>query len=289
LVELPVALGGTEEADPSLAESMLPLTDDLALAFAGRLSSLSHGARSLLRVAAADESEALDQLLGAASTLEGRAITLETVAEAVAAGLIDMDGQHLHFRHPLTPSAIHQAMSLRERRAVHAALASMLEGDPERRAWHRAAAAERRDEGIAADLEAAGFRAERRGATILALGALERAAQLSQDPARRGGRLVHAVDLASVLGRQADVRRLLKEIDDAELGPLDRPRAAWLREVLAQGAWSGPSRIAAMVDVADRMRAEGEGDRGLEALNHIALRCWWSNPDEETRVRVIPV
>src|SRR5262249_5415249 len=134
LVELPVALGATEEADPSLAESMLPLTDDLALAFAGRLSSLSHGARSLLRVAAADESEALEQLLGAASTLEGRAITLETVAEAVAAGLIDMDGQHLHFRHPLTPSAIHQAMSLRERRAVHAALASMLEGDPERRA-----------------------------------------------------------------------------------------------------------------------------------------------------------
>jgi ATP/maltotriose-dependent transcriptional regulator MalT len=57
--------------------------------------------------------------------------------------------------------------------------------------------------------------------------------------------------------------------------------------VIAQGSWSGASRIPTYVEIADRMRAEGDIDRGLEVLIHISLRCWWSNPDEGTRLALI--
>jgi len=289
LVELPVALSATRDADRALSTARLPLTDRLELAFADRMSSLTPGTRSLLHVAAADENGLLAQLLRAASRLEGHDITLEAAAEAGAAGFVEINGHHLRFRHPLMRSAIHRAMRLGERQSAHAALAATLDDDPDRRAWHLAAAAVGSNEPIAADLEAAASRAALRGASIVALEYLERAAQLAGDPARRGSRLLRAVIVATDLGRQSDVRRLLKAIDELELAPLDRARAAWLREVFAQGSWSGASRIASFIEIADRLRDEGDVDRGLSAFIHIALRCFWSNPDDATRARLLAV
>jgi DNA-binding CsgD family transcriptional regulator len=288
LIELSSALAAAG-GHPDRSIDALPLTDRLERAFADRLTSLTSGARSLLRVAATDEKEMLEELLRAASTLEGRPITLEAAAEAGDAGFVEIDGYRLRFRHPLMRSAIKQAMSVGERQAAHAAVASTLADDPDRRAWHRAAAAMGSDESIAADLEAAAERADQHGALIVAMQALERAAQLADDPARRGKRLVRAAYFAQTLGRHADVVRLLDSISDRELKPLDRLKAAWLREVDVTGSWSGASRIASFVDAADRMRGEGDIYAGLEALCHIALRCWWSNPDEDTRTEMISV
>jgi DNA-binding CsgD family transcriptional regulator len=289
LVELPVALAAKAGAVTTLASASLPLTDRLELAFADRLSSLSAGTRSLLHVAAADESGVLPQLLSAASQLGGRDVSLEAVAEAGAAGLIEIDAHHLRFRHPLMRSAIRQAMSLEERLAAHGALAATLDGDPDRRAWHRAAAVMGKNESVAAELEAVATRAARRGATSVALEAIERAAQLADDQARRASRLLSAAYHALMLGWHTELERLLSEIDDGELEPVDRLGAAWLREMIAHRPGSGFSLITSFFEIADKMRAEGQVDRGLQALSTIAFRCWWSNPDDQTRAHMIAV
>jgi hypothetical protein len=161
-------------------------------------------------------------------------IGLEAASGARDAGLVEIEGDHLRFRHPLMRSAIHQAMSLGERHATHRALAATLDDDPDRCAWHRAAAVVGKNESIAADLEAVASRAQRRGAMSVALQAYERAAQLADVPARRGHRLLSAAYQALILGWHQELVRLLNGIDDQELDPLDRPGAAWIREVIAQ-------------------------------------------------------
>jgi ATP/maltotriose-dependent transcriptional regulator MalT len=288
LVELPIALAAMPDAASAASTASLPLTERLELAFAERISDLTPGARSLVQVAAIDDRGLLAQLLSAATKLEGHEISLEAASEAIGAGLVETDGDHLRFRHPLMRSAIHQAMSLEERQAAHCALAA-LDEDPDRRAWHRAAAVVGKNESIAADLEAVASRAQRRGAMSVALQAYERAAQLADAPARRGHRLLSAAYQALMLGWHHELVRLLNGIDDQELDPLDRPGATWVRELVAQKPQAGSSLITSFFEIADRMRAEGDVKRGIQALSTIAFRCWWSNLDEQTREHMIAV
>jgi DNA-binding CsgD family transcriptional regulator len=289
LVELSGVLSATSNADRMLRTAHLPLNDRLELAFADRLSSLTPATRGLLDVASVDPNGILAQLLSAASSLEGREITLEAIAGARSVDLVEIDGEHLRFRHPLMRSAIHQSMSLERRQAVHAAWASTLEADPDRRVWHRAAEVVGPYEEIAAELEAAAARAERRGAVSVALEALERAAQLAGDPARRGSRLIQAVHKARILGRRNDVVRILNSMDDSELGPLEQAQAALLRLMSTGGTWSGAPRILSFAGIAERMRVEGDVEGGLRLLASIAHRCWWANLDEGTRARLIEI
>src|SRR5258708_32137807 len=37
------------------------------------------------------------------------------------------------------------------------------------------------------------------------------------------------------------------------------------------------------------MRQHGQIDQALQTLEEVALRCWWSNPDERTRRRMTAV
>lgn len=289
LVELSVALKTTGDAGPVLSSATLPVTDRLRQAFTDRLSDLTPLARCLLHVAAVDDSGVVEHILSAASAIVRREITLDEATEATAAGLVEIDGHQLRFRHPLMRSAIQQAMSPAERHAAHVALAEALSDDPDRRAWHRAAAAVGKNEQIASELEAVAARAVRRGATSVALEAVERAAELAGDPAQRGNRMVRAGCHALVLGRHSEVVRLLNEIDDRDLTPLDRLQVAWLREVCEQRPGSGSPLTTSFVEIADRMRAEGDIQRAFSALLTIAYRCWWSNPDEQTRAHIVAV
>ena len=288
LVELPLALRAAADSMPDPSTARLPLTDRLELAFADRLSVLSHGARRFLHLAAGDDKGMLDQLLSAASKVTGQEMTLEVAEEARAAGLVEVEQGRLRFRHPLVRSAIYQTMTLAERQSAHAALAEMSGEDPDRRVWHLAAAAIGRNEQIASELDALAARAHHRGATSIALEAYERAAQLADDSARQG-RLLMAARHALVLGRGSAMSRLLTELDDHKLGPMDRLQAAWLREVSAQKPGSGPPLTNSFIELADRMRAEGDVSRGLQALLTIAYRCWWSNPDDATRAHTVEV
>jgi DNA-binding CsgD family transcriptional regulator len=162
------------------------------------------------------------------------------------------------FRHPLVRSAVYGAAAPRERRAVHLALARSTDqlADPDRRAWHLAAAAEGPDEEVAAELERSAGRAQARGGLAAAAAFLRRAVALSRDPARRADRALAAAD-ADVRAGTFDLARQL--LATAEAGPLDQLQGA--RIDLLRG------RIAAFSSGADAPSLLLQAARRLERLD----------------------
>lgn len=282
LVELPKATTGLGDRLPT----WLPLTTRLEQAFATRVSDLPPNTRSLLRVAAVHDSDALGDILAAAGDVVGDHIGVQDLEPASTAGLIDVDDDTIRFRHPLIRSSVYQHTTLAQRHAAHAALADQLTGEPDRQVWHRAASRVGSDERVAADLDAAAERATRRGAIATAQAARERAAQLSAGPVTRGGRLLAAAEDACQLGRHDSAIRLLRDAEPLDLSPDQRTQLIWLRESLQNTTWSGAAQVNKFIDIADKMRQAGATDRSLDALLTVAERCWWSNPDQSTRDRI---
>ena len=118
LLELPRVLDGAKPEAP------LPLTDRLRGAFESQLAGLPEPTRTALLVAAAEGTGDLAPILRAAGTLGASLADLDT---ARAAGLIEVSGSDLTFRHPLIRAAVHHAAPLALRRAVHQALAAALD------------------------------------------------------------------------------------------------------------------------------------------------------------------
>jgi hypothetical protein len=128
--------------------------------FRRRLEALPAKTRLLMLVAAAEPSG--DSLL--VWRAAGRLGIAASAAEATQAdGLLEA-GTRVRFRHPLVRSAVYSSASLAERRAAHQALAEATERDqdPDRRAWHLAAAAPGPDEQVAMELERSAGRAQAR-------------------------------------------------------------------------------------------------------------------------------
>jgi predicted ATPase len=230
LVELPSALEAELGEAPLLPEH-LPLSARLERAFAARLPELPEEACALLLAAAADGRSALDEALRASGLVLGRELAAGALDPAVELGLVDPAGAEIRFRHPLVRSAIYRAAGTRERHAMHAALAEVVADDPDRSAWHRAAATAAPDEAVAADLEASAERARRRGAVATAVAAFQRAADLSSGH-EQARRLLLGAELAFELGRRDITLPLLAKAEPLELTPLQRGRMAFIREVL---------------------------------------------------------
>jgi tetratricopeptide (TPR) repeat protein len=201
LVELARTAGS--DAQPWTSGNPLPIATRLERRWIGRLHELGPVARHsllVLAVATDDPAETVLSLLPAATD------RMWTAAEG--AGLVHRSGGRVSFRHPLVRSAVHQAASFDERRAAHHALASALAEDPDRRAWHLAAATTGADHEVAAALERSAGRARRRGGYAAAARALERAAELSADRADRVRLIASATDMAVMTGQLAWVERL---------------------------------------------------------------------------------
>jgi DNA-binding CsgD family transcriptional regulator len=286
LVELPKSVRPGYPAGGSTGP-LLPLTARLEQAFAAQQSGLPETTRAVLLAAAANDGTALPEVLDAASVLAGTAVTADGLLPAIAAGLLETGEAGLRFRHPLIRSAVYQAANVAWRRAAHTALADLLAGRPDRRAWHLAAAALGPDEQVAADLEAAGVRAVKRSAFSVAADAYRRAAQLSDDTFSKTRRLLLAAQTALSSGHLLLGHELLRAAESLDLTADQRTLAAWMREISGGGAWTGTSQLDALVRLAEQMRMAGEARTALDTLANFALRCYWGNPAPETRAAVI--
>ena len=193
LLELPRVLGEVSSEGP------LPLTDRLRRAFETQLADLPDRTRAMLLVAAAEGTGDLAAALRAAVDLGAAAGDLDA---ASSAGLIEVNGGVLSFRHSLIQAVVQDAAPPALRRAAHQALAAALDGPHQsgRRAWHQAAAATAPDEEIALALERTASSARDRSGDAGALAWYERAAELSTDPSAKARRLSLAGEAAIVAG-----------------------------------------------------------------------------------------
>jgi DNA-binding CsgD family transcriptional regulator len=196
LIELSRIIAADPSAGRRWAAEPLPPTERLAAIVAAQYRSLPRPAKQALLLAAGADSP--DLTLGAVPGLNAAAL-----APAEAAGLVRADTQGLRFNHPLIRSAVYHAVPFVERAAAHRTIARTLRTQPDRHAWHLAAAALEPDERVAALLEATADEAQQRGGAAAAARALERAAELSPSQEDRARRLLGAGRLALSAG-QAD-------------------------------------------------------------------------------------
>ncbi|MFW3168863.1 LuxR C-terminal-related transcriptional regulator [Geodermatophilus sp. CPCC 206100] len=218
LVELRSALAARQLTGADPLPVPLPLTDGLVSVALDQVRRLPDSTRTLLLVAAADDTGSAGTVLRAAAEL---GIDPEAMAPAEALDLVTVAGDDLAFRHPLVRSAIVAAATSPERRAAHRALATALADDADRCAWHRASAAVTPDADAVAGLVAAAARARQRGGHDAASAASERAAQLSS-AAEATPHLVQAAVDAWLAGQTDRARDLASRARSRATGPLRR-------------------------------------------------------------------
>ncbi|MFY1594463.1 LuxR C-terminal-related transcriptional regulator [Micromonospora sp. WMMD737] len=289
---LAAAAGGNPQALVDLAEVLTPSQcrgdepvpetpppdGGLGRAYRARLDRLPALTRRVLLLAALDEDGEPATLVRAAR-VAGAAV--EALAPAELAGLVRVEPRRVTFPQPLVRTVVRAAAPLAERRAAHLLLAGVLDGAGHRlrRAGHLAAAAQGPDPALAAELEQAVTECE--GAATAASAALQRAAELTDDPARAAARLVAAARYAWSAGRAHRARLLLGELPpgaeaavagraDLLRGELElrtgRPRSAFTTLLSAAGTLSAADRAATgMGAAADRAATSrgGADDRAL--------------------------
>ena len=256
----------------------LPVGHRLEASFLRRVRELHPDTQLLLLLAAAG-SPGQGHLLWQAAARLG--IPESAAAPAEAAGLVVFWPQ-VRFAHSLVRSAVYHAATSADRRLVHRALAAV--SDPEleavSRAWHLAAAAARRDEGVAAELEAAAERTRSRGGYAATAVLLERAAQLTPAADSRAERQLAAAQthvLAGTIDR-ADV--LLVAATPGLRNPLSVAQATRLRGSLQFTCGRVADAGATLVDAAERLAPldpQAARDALLSALESAAFAGWASS------------
>ncbi|PRY51891.1 regulatory LuxR family protein [Geodermatophilus tzadiensis] len=186
LGELSEVLTADQLAGRAPLPTPLPLTGGVERAFLDRYRRLGEAARRFLLVAAADDTARSAVVRAAAEHL---GVGDDALDEAERAGLLRVDGSVVSLYHPLVRSAVYRAATSAQRRATHRALAEVSGADPDRRAWHLAAAADRPDDTVVAALDAVAERAAGRGGHEAAAAAWARAAELTAGGEARGRRL----------------------------------------------------------------------------------------------------
>ncbi|HXY44699.1 MAG TPA: AAA family ATPase, partial [Acidimicrobiales bacterium] len=189
----------------------VPIVASVANSYAQRFDSLCSGPRQMLVLLAASNSSDLSALVRPASAL---GLDVADVTPGEAAGLVDVRGTRIEWRHPLARSAVYGRAAPAERRAVHRALADALpDADDDRRAWHLALAAVGPDAVASSALEQAGIRARDRSAYDVASRTFERAGSLAPDDERRSRMLLAAAEAAWLSGLGDRANALLDEAD----------------------------------------------------------------------------
>jgi DNA-binding CsgD family transcriptional regulator len=244
----------------------LPARPDRDL-FRRRVAGLSPDARLLLLVAAA---EPLGDPLLLWNAAEQLGLPREAAEPAETARLVEI-GSRVRFHHPLVRSSVYRSASAEDRRRAHAALAAVTDErvDPDRRAWHRAQAAQGPDEDVAAELARSADRARARGGMAAAAAFLQRVVELTPDAALRADRALVA---AQALLGAGDPGAASEVVRIAESGVQDELSAAHvdrLRGEIAFVATRGPDGPALLRRAAQQLEPldiRAARDAHLEAL-----------------------
>ncbi|MEV4569523.1 AAA family ATPase [Nonomuraea sp. NPDC049419] len=259
---------------PSAAGPM-PVPERVLASFRSRIGQLPRRTRLMMLTAAAEGRGHLPTLLGAAAAL---GVGVEDLEEAEKAGLVDVRGNVITFRHPLIATAAYQGAPLARRVTVHRALAetAVEEGA---RARHLAAATTSPDEEVAAQIARAAEHARARVTYAAAAGLYEQAAGLTPDPRTRAVRLGEAASLALSAGQAAQAASLVDEaerlVDDGE----SLARLAGVRAVVEFEL--GEPRLAARVLV--ERSAHADPDSAVAMLRTAAGYGWFSGDRESIR------
>lgn len=191
--------------------------------------------------------------------------------ELRAAGIMDDRTGAPWFAHPLLASTLLAMHAPEERRQAHLRAADRV-ADPDERALHLGRGTDGASEDVAAELERAADRLDRRGAPETAASLAERAATLTppEDVGGRTRRLILAADLYQAAGEgRTRVLPLLERLAaELEPGP-ERARS------LVRLGWLGAELDTMTTSDAacyfERALAEAEGAPDVTAAAHVAL------------------
>jgi DNA-binding CsgD family transcriptional regulator len=254
LLELPRGLSPTQLAGGFGLPTTAPVSAGIEDRYTRRLAELPPAARRLLLVAAADPVGDPALVWRAAERLG----IPESAADAVESGELLSLSPRVAFRHPLVRSAVYRSAEPNARREVHRALAEATdrEVDPDRRAWHRAQAAGKPDEEVAAELERSAARAQARGGLAAAGAFLERAVALSPEPRTRARRALVAAETKLQAGALDDALDLLRTAESgAAVDDVLRAHAHLLRAQVAFAARRGSDAAPLLLAAARELQA----------------------------------
>ncbi len=262
LLEVPAALTDAQLAGTEPLMDPLPVGRGLERMFGHRIAALPSEQRQCLLIAAANDQSDPATVVGA---LRHVGLKLAELEAAEAAGLIELDGLRIRFRHPLLRSVIYHGAAPGQRRAAHRALAAVLLAarQTERAAWHLAAAAVAPDEAVAELLDQAAETATQCGGQVVAARALERAASLTPAGNGKARRLLGAARAAYTAGRLYWARAMLEAAAADCADPLLRADIQHVRGNVEM--WRGPAPFAGDL-LADEAAAVEDASPGRAAM-----------------------
>jgi DNA-binding CsgD family transcriptional regulator len=237
-------------------ETSLPRT--LADVVRARIGGLDPDVHDALLAASCLASPTVELVSNATIDDDDRLVELLEIAESK--GIIAIDGNRIHFTHPLLARGVYTEAAPGQRRTMHRRLADIVD-EPELRARHLALAATSGDHTTLRALDAAAESARMRGAPAAA---------------------AELVDLAIGLGGDTAERRLRSALHHFDAG--DQERARTVLEETIERLEPGDVRAEALSRLAVvRLYADGffEGARLLErALDE-------ADPDSPLRVQIL--
>jgi DNA-binding CsgD family transcriptional regulator len=241
----------------------LPVPERLHELVEARLEGLTEIAGDVLLAAAALTRPTV-ALVSAAAPSDAA----KQLEQAVAAAVLELDGERVRFVHPLLATGVYSAADAERRRAVHHRLAGLVE-DAEERARHLALAAEAPSAEVAELLEGAARLARARGAPAAAAELAEDAARLTpedraEDELRRtiaaGGYYFEA-------GDPERARRLFGAAAQTAAPSPSRAQALWRLARAHVFAADHPAAVRlygeALVHAGDDVEARIEAEAGL--------------------------
>ncbi|HTX84875.1 MAG TPA: LuxR family transcriptional regulator [Streptosporangiaceae bacterium] len=285
LVEAGSQFSAKELAARAYQPEPIPAGKQLQERYLGRVRQLPPDVQEFLLLTAADASGDRGLVRRAATEAGIGADAAERAAEL--AGLIEVFGSLVRFRHPLMRAAVYHGAADADRRRAHQRLGQATGRDATGRVSHRAAAAAEPDEGLAADLEVAARHARDRGAWATAAALLRRSAELTPGDADRAPREVALAQAELVTGHPGTARETAEHALPRLAKRGVRGDAMMTRGV----ALFSEGRVAEAADALAAAAAARADDpaAATDALLAALRTALWAGPAEVRKIASLPV